>query len=304
MLDNDTIEFHYHNILNGFSPFLYDGEVYFAKHISSKEVFEANANNVLLQQRMRAMGIASEREILKDCVTKGLWDDSQDRAITDIRVTITKKQAMLSKLMMPSQVKGEKNQIASLTRSLNEKLNIKHNLLINSLEQRLILEKRDYMGFLGIYKTPTERFWQSYESFLDGDVNLSNALISIYIITLNEITNDVIRSIALSTDARFKIVNSSLKSPETATTNYLELRQWCDFYNRIYELEDKPDESIIKDNDKLDGWLTARRAKQHVEKSVNNNGGMTGMFGATKEDMQAFEGITREEALGYKGENG
>lgn len=296
--DREVIDFHYHNILNGFSPFLTEGVVFLAKHICSRSIFEANTNNYLVRDRLKKDGIASEYEILKDAVEKGTWSAAREQELKGLQTMIDKKEALVPQLILPSHQKSIRSEIVALQRTLNEKTLEKQSLLSNSLEYKLLSEKRDYIAVINIYKTYTERLWANYDAFLEQDNEIANAFTSQYFKAINEITSDLIRNVAKMTDARYKLKNSLKQDAALISINYLELKQWCEFYNGIFDLADKPDISIIMDDSKLDGWIAGRKAKQQAQKSVNtNDSGYVGMFGANKEDMDILEGTDRDTLL-------
>lgn len=288
--DHDVLDIFYQNIINGFSPFVVDEAIYYAKHVTSSDLFDVNAHNLLVKKQLQLDGVASEYEIMKDLVAKGIWSPQGDIEIKTIEANIDKKRQLIDNLVIPSQKKQVEAEIKVLFQTLAEKQSIRYGLLTNSLEHKLQTEKREYIGFLCTYKTINERAWTNYDEFLELESSFCNNIVTYYFRAINDINNNIIRAIARTTDARYKLKVSSVLPSNSISTFLLELRQWCDFYNSIYELSDKPVEKVIQDDEKLDGWLAARKLKNKVQESVNNTEGYVGMMGATKEDMELLEG--------------
>lgn len=296
-IDRDIIDFHFHNVLNGFSPFLLEKEIFFAKHLSSKDVFEANAHCLKMRQVFKSKEIASEYDILKSCIENGLWNHDRDIEIKKLEDTIKNKKKLQSLMFLPSDVKRLEAEIRGLIRKVEDGQNEKQSLLVNSIEYKLLLEKRDYIAFTCIFKEDMSRLWPLYSDFEDENSKTSNKIISLYFKAVNEINGDILRSIAKTTDARYRTKNAKFGNAFDISVNYLELSQWCDFYNSIYELSDKPEEDVIQDDLRLDGWLASRKAKNQMDKSVNNNSGFTGVVGGNKEDMEILDGVDRNTVL-------
>lgn len=291
-IDKEILDFHYHNILNGFSSFLFDGKAYLGKHVCSNELFQTNAHILESRDSMKKGGVATEYDIINDCISKGLWDRNKDIDIKNFENKIKKAEDLLPKLTLPSQAKKAEVEIKDMYKELDVKQNERFALISQSLEQQLLMEKRDYLAFLCVYKNKETRLWDTYYDFLSESNSFTLGMISSYYSTINSINASILRCIARTTDARYRLKNTS-KTPEGTSTIYLELSQWCDFYTSIFELEDRPDDSIIKDDKKLDAWLMARKLKNKAEKSVNTKEGFTGIVGGTKEDMEALEGTNR-----------
>lgn len=294
--DKTTIDFYYHNILNGFSPFLFKGELFLAKHSCSKDAFEANSYMLLAKERLIAQGVENEYTMLKECISRGLWSQKDDIDIQNLQNTIKKKEELISKLFLASDIKKVKAEIKELQTAVTTKENEKFLLLANSLEYLLLVEKRDYLAYLGIYTDRKTQKWPSYDSFTDENSTYISEIIDKYYNTLHEIKPDIIRAIARCTDARIKL-KGYCPNPCEVSVVFLELKQWCDFYNSIYEIDDRPDESIIQNDDKLDGWLSSRKAQNQSQKSVNNSEGYTGIVTECAEDIEFLGGVSKSTVL-------
>jgi hypothetical protein len=295
--DKDILEFHYNNILNGFCPFVFDGEPLLGKFITPYDMFETSSHVLSMKEIFKEHGLLSEYDILQECKERGLWSYNQEREIVLLKDKIKKRQESTVNLILPSQIKQIENEIKRLNQELLEKESIKSNLLTNSIEQKTILEKRDYIAYNCIYKTINAKRWKSYEEFLNEDTFYINTIIPKYYKAINELTTPIMRAISRTYDARIRFKNCFIPEAKNCSVVFLELKQWCEFYNSIYELEDKPHESIIVDDDKLDGWVSSRKAQNSTGKSVNNKEGFTAIMDSTKEDMEVLGGISREQAL-------
>lgn len=295
--DKQIIDSAYHNILNGFTPFIYNDNVFFAKHVSSEDMFMANSFILKSKDLMLKNGILSEYDILKDCCNRGIWSKNKDVEVIQIQKQISKKSETLHLLIMPSQIKQVNLEISELNKKLAEIEKEKSLLTKNSLECKILEDKRDYMCFLCLYNSDLKRVWQSYDDFLNEDSNFINELIVKFYNAISSIDTSLIRAIVRTTDVRFKLKIFSTENIKSVSTLFLELKQWSDFYNSIYELPDRPSDDIIQDDSKLDSWLIGRRSKSTESKSVNNKEGFVGYVGATKEDMEIMNGLGAESVL-------
>jgi len=302
----EVIDFTYNNILNNFTPFVLDGVLYLGKHVSSADLFSANSHLLLIKKNLQSNGVLSEYDIMKDAIEKGVWSHAKNLEIQNLRNDIKRKAEVVPKLVLPSQKKQVEAEIKILSKKISDIENEKSGFLTHSLERQLQSEKLDYICFLSIYKENKERLWRSYEDFLNESTDFSNKITKLYFSVINEMSNSLIRAIARVTDARYKLKIAGTKSPEDISIVFLELRQWCDFYNSIYELDDRPAPNIIEDDIKLDGWLSARKAKNDIMKSVNTSEGATSFGGivGTKEDVEAFGGVSRDQIISLAKEQG
>lgn len=290
--DADFISICYANVLAGFSPFKFEDSVLLAKHISSSQLFEANAHVVGLREEYKRL-FMSEYDMLKDAESRGLWSRDKDAEITRLEKLIKEKQALLPKMPLPSQVKKVESEIKALIDKMGKMLDEKSMLTLNSFEQHILMEKRDYVAVISIYTHTHSRLWPDYDTFLRTEEKTANKTIYAYY-NSDELNNSIIRAIARTTDARYRIKHYN-PDPFTVPLHFLSLKQWCGFYDRVYEIEDSPSEDIIQDDLKLDNFLTVRKLQQKSANSVNTTeGGFTSYIGSSKEDIEALEGISTE----------
>ncbi len=292
MFDKEIIECQYSAILSGFSSFLVKKTLLFIKHISPVEIFEAHSLLLTSRARYRSDGLMSEVEILRDCAKKGLWSAADDATLNDLEKRVQTKRKLLGNLALPSQAKQVEGEIRLLLEDVKKKKSIKMGYLTNSWEYRLQQEKVELITYLSIYKTTQKRLWKNFQSFEDEDRDYIFEIMDASSNALNGINSKIIRYIARTTDARHR-----LKSPISSQSSIflLELKQWCEFYDSIFQMGDPPPDHIIEDDDKLDGWLMSRR--KSVQKSVNTNEGFVSHPGATKEDMEILGGVGREDII-------
>lgn len=296
--ERDLLEVYYHNILNGFSPFVLDGDLFLAKHITSTIMFKANAFALLRAQELKKDGFANEYDLLKSATERGLWDPNNIQKIANLQKEIKIKTETLQKLAFPSQAKTIELEIKHLNNQIKEIKEERQKLLIHSLEYKILLEKRDFLVSEGVYTSQTTRLWNSYDNYLENDAKNTEKIGSSYYSILNELNSYIIRAIARETDARIRLKTFPLPDIQNVSILMIELKQWCDFYNSIYELADRPNEDIIENDEKLDGWLLSRKLKNQVQNSVNSGEGkgFTGLV-TSKEDMQHFNGVATSTAL-------
>lgn len=292
------LEIYLHNILNGFSPFIHDKKLYLAKHLNSTNIFEANAYIISRKEELLEAGCISEYDILKDCIERGVWSRDNDVKMSQLEKVIKTKSDTKEKLLLPSQVKQVEAEVMVFQRELNEIRGLKQSLVLHSIEYKTLLEKRDYLAYLGLYTPQKTHLWNSHELYLENEGSLVEQLSQKYYSTMSEINPSVIRAVARDTDARFRLKMCPMPDFKDLTILLSELRQWCDFYSSIYELSDKPSDDVIQDDDKLDGWLISRRFRNQEQKSVNSNGGtgFTGIVG-NREDVEILGGLSSTNVL-------
>lgn len=295
--DRDLVEFHYSNILNGFTPFIFDGALYYGRHISTSQIFESNSRALQFKQEYIKNGLQSEYEILRELAANEIWTFDDEQEIILLESQIKDKSKTLSLIFLPTQIKQIRDEIDRLNEKLREKRRKRQDCLTNSIEYKVSADKNEYLIYLSIYKSQEERAWQSFEDFLNEDSEFVEKIMSAYCQCLNQVNSLIIRAIAKSTDARHRIKMCSFANLSNISMFLMDLKQWCAFYDNIYELTDRPEEEVIQDDDKLDGWIETRRAKAKLENSVNNSEGFASFPGATKADMEALGGKNRKAAL-------
>ncbi len=290
--EQDLLDTCLHYILNGFSPFVYKDGLFLAKHLCSKDIFESNCHIHKKRGEYVSSGFATEYDILKQCSDRGLWDLDNERKLSVFEKQIGEKRELIPKLLMPSQVTHVENEIKQIQSQILEIKEAKEKFVFCSLERKLLREKRDYLAYLGVHGGQAQKLWKSYEEYVNNDANFVDDTSEKYYETIHGISPSIIRAVARETDARYKLKICSIPSITEISIIFCELKQWCDFYNSIYDLSDKPDQGIISDDDKLDKWLIGRRLKQESEKSVNfdSGKGYTGIVG-NKEDAEILGAV-------------
>lgn len=295
--EREFLEVYFHNILNGFSPFVLDGELFLAKHLTSKEIFEANSFITLRASQLKMDGLATDYEILKKSSERGIWDQNNEQKVVSLQKQIKIKTDTIQKLAFPSQAKPIEAEIKQIKEQIQDIKEERQKLLFHSLECKILMEKRDYLIYLGVYTPERVKYWNSYDIYLENEVETVDKMGDTYYKTINELSSNIIRAVARETDARFRLKAFLMPELTSVAMSMIELKQWCDFYNSIYELPDRPNEDIISDDIKLDGWILSRRLKNESQNSVKSDGGtsFTGMV-AEASDME-FLGGTKTGAV-------
>lgn len=69
----------------------------------------------------------------------------------------------------------------------------------------------------------------------------------------------------------------------------VQFASWCQYYHVIYNREDKPDDSIIEDDERLDSWLRGKKLEAKKAKLLHSS---TGSNNTSEESFGA--GIIRQ----------
>lgn len=294
----ETIDFHYINILNGFTPFVFNSEVFLGKHLSPIDIFEVNILLSINKKEYEKNGLLSEYDFLKDLESKRIWIHKDDEEIKAFTREIQQKAKLLPNLFLGSQKKKVEFEIQQLQRKIDAKEARKSTLLANSIESKLQADKAEFLLFRGLYKRDFSRYWTNVNDFNEEDGAFTEEIIGHYFKALREINNSIVRSIARVTDARFRFQHSQELASREVSSYLLELKQWCGFYDKVYELSDRPEDEVIEDDGRLDAWLEGRRSKAKAQNSVSTkDGAYTSFPGGTKEDVGELGGVGRADVM-------
>ena len=242
------------------------------------------------------MGLANEYELLKQATDNGLWLFKDDQEVARLKKLIEGKRKVMGNLVLKSQMNVVEAEIKKLAKELSNLENRKEGYLTNSLESKLREEKNDFIVASSMCYGDGQKVWKTHDDFMADDAEFVSQMTRCFFESLNVFQGGIVRAIARSTDARYRLKKHRV-DPLFTTTLQIDLMQWCEFYTSIYDLSDRPDETVINDDSKLDGWLDTRKARAKAGTSVKSNGGFSTIPKATAEDMEILGGIGGAEAI-------
>lgn len=221
-------------------------------------------------------GLLNESDLISIYEQNGLWTQNDETYIKGLKnkIDIIKDQIRQFKFMKMKRIKAEK--ILEKTKvELEEKYWQRNQLFMLSAENRAEEIKRRYMIMLSVEDVNGNPYWDSEEDFLNeiDSVLMYNLAIAYY--KNNILSEKETREIARSGSWRFRW-QAAKKGADLFGKPISEwsdmqnaLVYWSQFYDIIYDSTERPNQSIINDDNACDSWY-----EEYVKKmttSVNNN---------------------------------
>ena len=200
----------------------------------------------------------------------GLWDDDDDIMLTDTEKKIeTLKHNLYTNRLLAEKTKNIRQDLTEKKQFLDKLLNRKHSLDYLTLEDYANIRKNEYLIVHNTYGLNNQLIFSDVANidtklFFAISTNISESFISIEqykTMAKHEYWKNIWNSnknhlftgpACLYTDEQKTLINISL------------------MYDRIYEHPECPDESVVNDDDMLDGWMIDQKKKNEEKKKENN----------------------------------
>jgi hypothetical protein len=223
------------------------------------------------REKAKEAGLLSEVELRARLKERFLWDESNDRAIDDLMARIDELE---SSNFLPGsrQYRMTQNLIKTYKEALERELESKANFFYSTIEQFAADARGNATVYCCTYSEEDTRLWPSWFSFLkeNDTVLIRNIIGQINRLELLDVV--AVRKIARSAEWRYhwaaskgNIVSLFGKPIRDFDVNQRNLTYWSQVYDSVYESYERPDDSIINDDDALDKWFEEQSKKQRAE---------------------------------------
>lgn len=216
--------------------------------------------------------ILSEIELRLSYNRKGIWTKEHEDEIELLSSSLNELRPSLENATGVREKRVLKNKVMSLESRLEGLLTQKRYLFSLAAERHA--EEARHMAFIytSTYDENNQKVWSSWSEFENEKDGQFIQNISVAISELESIRGKRIREIARSPDWRFqwnagKKIGALFEHPlvELTPTQHA-LIYWSQVYDSVYESMDKPDDSVIEDDDKLDEWFKNQERKDKIKK--------------------------------------
>ncbi len=204
--------------------------------------------------------MCTEQDIVKMLVERGLWNNDKELMLEGI----------------PKQIDTLKVQLFELTFKSNERKTIRRQLeLLRKEYEKLFVERHGYDQFTRHgYANLSKNYFIIANTLYYNEQKVNpitdDLLNNIFgYINTNRINENTFRELARTDPWRsmWSISKSEVFGCPSScfTEEQKSICLWSRMYDNVYEHSDCPNESIINDDDMLDGWFIAQRRKREAQ---------------------------------------
>ena len=226
----------------------------------------------------RDSGVSTRLEIRNDLKLKELWSEKDDEEIAAGFKKIKVLEDEVKRLPAQSRaLRITKNLLASLKRNLVDKRIRRNALFSSSAEEYAEESKSSAIVYCSTYKENEKKYWKNYSKF---EKEKDQTFIANIVAKLNNekvLGIKEIRYIARSPVWRFRwnagkshggLFKDGLLDLDT---NQQGLVYWSQVYDSVYEAYERPEDSIIEDDEKLDEWFKSKESERKIEKTIRGD---------------------------------
>ena len=255
--------------------------------------------------------IATVKETIDEHKKLKLWSDAKDEQLDKLEKFIKDVEEDLKETKQSSKIKKLTLWKKFLERSFFDLLTSKNTMLANTCETLANERALSYLIYKSFYTLENASIWNSYNDLIkDNRIELIRELINKYIELNSFFSVKDIRYIARMPywRTRWNVCKSSAKDLfnrellDISNEQFL-LIYWSQIYDSVYEAYERPPDSIIEDDDKLDNWLKEQgeknkrdgKQKYHAKNAPNKAGEIFQMVDGYYNDDGIFIRYTEEE---------
>lgn len=266
-MNDGSIENSLYRILSGQLIFYYKQDKYELRRLSNLVRYEAEIlyNKILNDEKYNDW--IREENMTNIMINLGLWTRDTDKTIKQLEKRIeTSKVELFENFMRPDSQKKIRKNLESAKDQLNRITSKKSDFSANTLEGYAASIKNEYMICQNLYKNSKRMFNDN-----DSDSNSYSQFNEIVF----EINKHTISIADFKKIARHYIWKSYWNAHKNNPIFPGPVSEWTDdqrslvsfsqMYDSIYEHPDSPPETVIEDDDMLDGWMIVQKRK--VEKA-------------------------------------
>lgn len=241
----------------------------------------------------------------------GLWNDQNQNNLEQVekRLEDYKVDLYEASLFKTSKIDRIKKQLVGLKKSIDNMYQIKHSLDSNTIEGYAHVISQQYLITRSAYNADGRRVFGG-DIFMNGDTK--DAMITSFInkFAENRLSIGVVRGLVRTEPWRgywgigkpnpFDCKISELNDDQRACILYAKM------YDNIFESPDCPSETVINDDDMLDGWMIKQRREREKDKETQeaenviggNHGNADSIFVpvANKEEAQKINSLNNTHA--------
>ncbi len=224
-----------------------------------------------------------EHELAKIYYKAGDWSREKEQAIAKARKEIQEVESQKAGLKLTAAnkliISKADRKIRKIEKLLNDLLSKRNELFQHSAESYADQMSKSYQAFYILQNTDGGQYWPTIDNF-EHETNL-NFIYEIIYSYYNKCFLDekTIREVARNGNWRFQWamckndpVSLFGSKMYNLTYDQKNLIYWSQVYDMVYESMDRPPDTIINDDKKLDNWLKQQSKKARREATEKHHG--------------------------------
>lgn len=289
------------DIVNGYSAVTVNSKKYYIKHLSALDQVDIDEIHQHYKDLAKSRGIPSEKDILDELISNGVWDENKDKELDRLNLFISNAQKSKTQLVLKSAIDKQNKAIKETEDKINEILNEKKELIGTSAESYAEKRANDYYIIKSFYEDskldcpvfPTE------DSYNDLYLDEVADFVSCYNKTFKMFEELTIQKMILQD---FYYIYFPFSDDTVGffghpvcflTYNQLKLIVYTKIFKNIFERNQNIPDSIKKDPVALmDYGNISDDAKAKMKEQIDRAKDGSTLFGATEEDYE-YAGLTK-----------
>lgn len=218
-------------------------------------------------------GLKSEEQVIDTMVTEGLWDKEKQHKLDTLPKDLEQLKVKMFQLTFKSNEKRIVKQVCQKVKEDIANLQQERGIFAHlSAEGYAYLAKARFLIAMSLYCCDGRQYFQDEESYFESSGHIIDEALEFY--QRNKLNEAQYRELARtepwrtiwttkSADGLFGIPAVDLSEEQKA------LVVWSNVYESIYKHSECPPDSVIEDDDLLDGWMIIQREKRNKDLGKN-----------------------------------
>lgn len=294
---SDIFRYAFNDICNGYSSGKVLNRFAYIKHLSHADQLDLESVEKEFYEQAKKRGLPTEEMRLSQLKKEDRWKDSDEKQLTDIKLSIDSLAAGRKNAPLPSILQRVNQQIKEEEDKYNKKSREKNELIGLTVEAASQRRLNEYYIFKNLY---ADKFFTqplfSKEDFDDLSEFDMLRIIEGYNVAMEACSDINIKKLSIQDffQSYYYISGDDFSAfygrPVCRLTLFqVKLANYAKYFRGIFENHDMRSvpKEILEDPDKIADWVhTTDRAKKEIEKT--KEAPMGGVAGMTKQDRKAL----------------
>ena len=282
-------------IFDGYSEIVFRGGVLFLRHIDIRDQRMLTACFERQKQRAIEADVPTEKEKLEELKASNEWLESDELEIESKKSYIDNMLQTKKQLELKSQKKSLQETIDTETAELN-KLLLRRNQLVGKTAEDFANARANEEFIRNIIYSDRElkTLTFSEEDFNTFERDDLDCLVNQYYQTSQRLSDDAVQEAILSD--HFTLYLGRIENPNffsrpisSLSINQLKVLAYGKMFLNIFQNVENIPESVKKSPKDLLDFVETQKKRQEKEQKGKKSHQMTGMVGASKEDLESYD---------------
>lgn len=296
-MSSDVYRRGYNDICKGYSFGRVLNRPTYIKHLTHEDQLDLDSVEKDFYERARSRGLPTEEMRLTQLKDEGLWKDSDDKELSDLKLSIDSLRAGRKNASLPSILSRINQQIEEEETKYSKKLRFKNELVALTCEKYSQKMLNEYYIFKNLF---SDKFFEASlfteEEFEEiSEIDMVK-IIEAYNSIMEPCSDANIKKLAIQDffQSAYYICDNNFSNffgkPICKFSLYqIKLANYAKYFRTIFENHDMRNapKEILEDPDKIGDWVNATE-KARAEMEKNKDAAMSGMAGMTKQDRKAL----------------